>query len=62
MNFDTCADCSKLTGCKTIGDMYAHNGYKYKKYKQSIEFIKENGYSEFIRHANKWNGAYGKLI
>jgi adenosine deaminase len=59
--FDTCADCPDLESCNIIGSMYAHQGYKYKKYKESIEFIRKNGYSKFIRFADKWNGAYGKL-
>ena len=58
---DTCADCPALDSCNIIQDFYAKNGYKYKKYRQAIEFIKENGYSAFIELADKWNGAYGKL-
>lgn len=61
MEYDTCADCSNLDNCKIIGDWYSKNGYKYKKYKQAIEFIKKNGYPYFIKLASKWNGAYGKL-
>ncbi len=34
---------------------------KYRKYKESIEFIKSNGYEEFIKIADNWNGPYGKL-
>lgn len=59
--FNTCADCPKLESCDIIGSLYAHNGYKYKKYKQAIGFIKMNGYSKFIKLAGKWKGAYGKL-
>lgn len=59
--YDTCADCSKLELCEIIGSWYAKNGYKYKKYKAAIEFIKKNGYPAFIRSADKWKGAYGKL-
>ena len=59
--FDTCADCSDLESCNITGSFYAHNGYKYKKYKQAIEFIKKKGYSKFIKLADKWKGAYGKL-
>ena len=59
--FDTCADCSKLESCKIIQGWFAKNGYKYKKYKQAIEFIRKNGYSKFTRLADKWENAYGKL-
>jgi len=37
------------------------NGYKYGKYKQSMDFIRENGYDEFTKIADKWKGPYGKL-
>jgi len=58
---DTCADCSGLDFCKIMSGWYNKNGYKYKKYKEAIEFIKKNGYSEFIKFADKWKNAYGKL-
>jgi len=58
---ETCADCPDYTGCKLIHDFYGKNGFKYKKYKQAIEFIRKNGYSKFIKLANDWKGAYGKL-
>jgi len=41
-------------------NFFAHNGYKYKKYRQAIEYLKENGFAEFIRIADRWKGAYGK--
>jgi hypothetical protein len=59
--FHSCADCSKLESCNIVGSMYAKKGYKYKKYKESLEFIKENGYPKFIKLANKWKEPYGKL-
>ena len=59
--FDTCADCSKLDSCDILGRWYAHQSYKYKKYKEAIEFIRKNGYARFIKFANQWKGAYGKL-
>lgn len=36
-------------------------GYKYGKYKQSIEFIRNNGYPKFLDIANGWKGPYGKI-
>jgi len=61
MNLDTCADCSKLNDCQIINELCNHAGYKYKKYKEAIEFIRKRGYSEFIRFADEWKGAFGKL-
>jgi hypothetical protein len=58
---ETCADCGKYLSCEIIQGFYNKNGYKYKKYKQSIEFIRENGYGKFIEFADKWRGPYGKL-
>ncbi len=57
----TCADCSELESCKIMAEWSNHKGYKYKKYKEAIEFIKKNGYKKFIELADKWKGAYGKL-
>lgn len=58
--FETCADCSDYNTCNVIQD-WSKEGYKYKKYKQSIEFIKKNGYDEFFNKADKWKNCYGKL-
>jgi hypothetical protein len=57
----TCADCEDYPGCKKIRDFYAKNGYKYKKYNESMEYLRKNGYDSFIKTAKKWNGPYGKL-
>lgn len=57
----TCADCPDFSGCKIIHSFHDKSGYKYKKYKQSMEFIRKNGYQKFIKLANKWKGPYGKL-
>jgi hypothetical protein len=59
--FETCADCDERLTCKIIQDFYRKNGYKYKKYKQSIDFIRENGYAKFLIIADTWKGPYGNL-
>jgi len=58
---ETCADCSSYPACGIIHGFYGKNGYKYKRYMQSIEFIRKNGYDSFIKAAKNWKGAYGKL-
>ncbi len=60
-SLETCADCGDEKNCKIVNDFYNKKGYKYKKYKQAVKFIKEKGYKKFIRQANKWKNAYGKL-
>ena len=60
MNFDTCADCSGLESCNIINGWYSKKGYKYKKYKEAIYFIKNNGYEIFFKTAENWKNAYGK--
>ena len=57
----TCADCPDYLKCNIIHEFHNKKGYKYKKYKESIEFIRKNGYTKFIKLANKWKSAYGKL-
>ena len=59
--FETCADCPEISTCKIIFTFHDKNWYKYKKYKQSIEFIKKHGYTKFIKIADKWKGPYGKI-
>lgn len=58
--FISCADCPDLAECHTLNGFHSKNGYKYTKYKQAIDFIKENGYVRFFALANKWTNAYGK--
>ena len=57
----SCAYCKDFESCETVGSFYSKNGYKYGKYKQSALFIKKNGCEEFIKTAESWTNAYGKL-
>lgn len=58
---DTCAVCPEYENCRTIQGFYAKNGYKYGKYRQSMEFIRKNGYPAFIAATRSWKRAYGSL-
>jgi hypothetical protein len=57
---ETCADCPNYP-CPLTHKVYGKNGYKYKQYQKQLEFIKQNGYEEFLKRAEKWNGPKGKL-
>ena len=57
----TCADCAAYDDCPIIQAFHNHAGYKYGKYKQSIDFIRAHGYADFLARATAWTGAYGKL-
>jgi len=57
----TCADCPDCLSCETLQSLYRKNGYKYRKYRQSMEFIRAHGYERFLEAADKWKGAYGRL-
>jgi len=59
-NYETCGDCPEYSACEIIQGLYNKNGYKYKKYKQAIEYIRINGYVNFIKIADNWKNAYGK--
>jgi hypothetical protein len=58
---ETCADCPDYTHCAIIQGFYNKNGYKYQKYRLSVEFIKEKGYAKFLEIADSWTGPYGRL-
>ncbi|MFC2033080.1 DUF3795 domain-containing protein [Chloroflexota bacterium] len=58
---ETCADCTGYVTCDIIHGFQDKSGMKYRKYKESIGFIKASGYEEFIKIADNWRGPYGKL-
>lgn len=57
----TCADCSDYPVCEVIHGWFNKNGYQYKKCQESIEFIRQHGYSRFLQIADNWNNLYGRL-
>ena len=59
-NYASCADCAEYSMCEIIQTLHEHVGYKYGKYKEAIQFIKQNGYFSFLRIANTWKMQYGK--
>ncbi len=58
---ETCADCSEYESCQIIRAWFDKKGYIYKKYRESIEFIRKYGYDVFLEQADQWKGPYGKL-
>jgi len=58
---DTCADCPDNPECRTIQDFFNKKGYKYGKYRQSLEFIRKFGYRAYIESTRSWKCAYGSL-
>lgn len=58
---DTCADCSNFENCRILQGFFAKNGYKYRKYRESLEFIRQRGYPALIEAARSWKRAYGSL-
>ena len=58
--YETCADCPDYLSCEILKGFYSKKGYKYKKYRQALEFIRENGYEKFIEIADTWRGPYGR--
>ena len=58
---NSCADCAEFETCLTLAAFYGHAGYKYRKYREAAAFIRAHGYEAFLRQADGWSGAYGKL-
>ena len=61
MRLETCADCPDYASCDIIQGFYKKGGYKYEKYRQATDYIKNNGYAKFIEVADGWKGPYGRL-
>jgi hypothetical protein len=59
--YQSCADCTQYETCPTLQGFFSKNGYKYRKYRESLEFIRTYGYERFLQKADLWKGAYGKL-
>jgi len=57
---ETCADCSDYP-CEILVEFWSKKGWKYKQYKKQLEFIRQNGYEEFLKIADTWKGPRGKL-
>lgn len=61
-NLQTCADCSDYIECEIIHEWFNKQGYQYKKCRESIEYIRNHGYTSFIKKADNWKNLYGKLV
>ena len=58
--FGTCAECSDFP-CNILKEFWGKKGWKYKQYRKQLEFIREKGYEEFLKRADGWKRAHGKL-
>ncbi|NYT18760.1 MAG: DUF3795 domain-containing protein [Methanosarcinales archaeon] len=58
--YETCADCPEWESCDIVQEWYK-KGYSRGKCRESIEFIRKEGYGKFIKIADKWKNHYGKL-
>jgi len=57
----SCGDCPDYATCDTIKSFHGKKGYKYTKYHQALEHIRENGYTDFLKKTSSWRNASGKL-
>ncbi len=58
--FTSCADCPDFDACGTIQNFHGKTGYKYKKYREAIRYIREHGYERFLACAREWKAQYGR--
>jgi hypothetical protein len=57
----TCADCSDFSSCAIIQEWYKKKAAKYHRYKISAEYIRQHGYDSFLKIADGWTNAVGRL-
>ncbi len=60
-DFETCAECPELGKCETLASFYGKKWKEYGRYRESLEFIRREGYSAFIGRSRGWDRAYGEL-
>ncbi len=53
----TCADCSDYP-CNILEVFFGKGRAKYRK---QLDYIKNHGYREFLKNADRWRGPSGKL-
>ena len=58
---ETCAECSELDHCRVLAKFHGKNAPEYGRYRESLEFICENGYAEFAKRAKAWRRGYGEF-
>lgn len=54
----TCADCSNYP-CDILETFFSKGRKKYRKH---LDFIRHYGYQQFLKNADNWKRASGKLI
>ena len=57
---ETCADCPQFSVCGTLGAFHDKSGHKYGKYRQALDYVRQNGYETFLVVADRWTGACGR--
>lgn len=60
-NLETCAECPDSGDCPLLRRFFTKDGGKYERYKRALEFIRANGYSEFVKRGKDWKNSHGKL-
>lgn len=62
---ETCADCRDHRECEILARFFGKDEQDRKKHRErhrkALEFIRINGYSEFLRKAAAWKRHYGEL-
>jgi hypothetical protein len=58
--YTSCADCPDFADCAILSGFFGKKGYKYRKYREAIEFIRRTGYAKFLEIADTWKNAYGR--
>lgn len=57
----SCANCPAYERCEALNGFFSKNGYKYKKYKESLDYIRASGYAQFLTASSAWTRQYGKF-
>jgi len=58
---ETCADCPRFDRCLVLADFHGKHWPSYLRYRRALEFIRADGYEEFMRRAKSWKRQYGEL-
>ena len=60
-HLDTCAECDDFSSCTILQEWYGKASGKYRRYKESAEYVREHGSDRFVEIADGWKDACGRL-
>jgi len=57
----TCAECKEYEDCHMLAEFHGKKPHEYRKFRESFDYIRANGYGEFLLKARECRRACGEF-